>query len=323
MSKLSTKIANKSLDASLSALEIYNKPIFNYREESFAILMINAFELLFKAKIIKDNNDDLKSIYVYYYPKRKNGIQSKQKNIKRNRINEPFTIDINNCMVKLNILLTKNLVNNINLLIEMRDNSIHLMNNNYIKNKLYEVSSGSIRNYIKLLNQWFPEINTTKYNFFITPLNFDNSIINYDVADLNTAQKNFINYLGIASALSSDTDQYELFVKVKVKFEKANKDSDLLVKYAQDGKKINLELTEDMFKEMYPFDYEQIIKKIKERQPNIKINPKFNKIKKEMQKNEQSCKARYLDFINKKRTPKIYYNSNFVDAFLEKYNNKN
>ena len=53
MYKLSLRIASKSLDASLSALEIYNKPVFNYREESFSILMVNAFELLFKAKIIK------------------------------------------------------------------------------------------------------------------------------------------------------------------------------------------------------------------------------------------------------------------------------
>jgi hypothetical protein len=44
----------KSVGAALSAIEIYNKPDFKYREETFAILMINAWELLLKAKIIKD-----------------------------------------------------------------------------------------------------------------------------------------------------------------------------------------------------------------------------------------------------------------------------
>ena len=47
MKKLSNRIGEKSLNAALSALEIYNKPNCNYREENFCILMINAFELLF------------------------------------------------------------------------------------------------------------------------------------------------------------------------------------------------------------------------------------------------------------------------------------
>ena len=36
----------KSVGAALSAIEIYNKPDFKYREETFAILMINSWELL-------------------------------------------------------------------------------------------------------------------------------------------------------------------------------------------------------------------------------------------------------------------------------------
>ena len=55
---------DKSIGAALSAIEVYNKPDFKYREETFSILMINSWELLLKAKIIKENNGDLKSIYV-------------------------------------------------------------------------------------------------------------------------------------------------------------------------------------------------------------------------------------------------------------------
>jgi len=55
---------DKSIGAALSAIEVYNKPDFKYREETFAILMINAWELLLKAKIIKENKRDLRPIYV-------------------------------------------------------------------------------------------------------------------------------------------------------------------------------------------------------------------------------------------------------------------
>jgi hypothetical protein len=57
-------LLEKSTQAALSAIEVYNKPDFKYREERFSIFMVNAWEVLLKAKILKDNNNKLKSIYV-------------------------------------------------------------------------------------------------------------------------------------------------------------------------------------------------------------------------------------------------------------------
>ncbi|WP_235417413.1 DUF3644 domain-containing protein, partial [Leyella stercorea] len=39
-------LIDKSIGSMLSAIEIYNKPDFKYREETFAILAINSWELL-------------------------------------------------------------------------------------------------------------------------------------------------------------------------------------------------------------------------------------------------------------------------------------
>jgi hypothetical protein len=47
---LSAELARKSVDAAISAIEMYNKPNFSYREEAFVIFMTNAWELLVKAK---------------------------------------------------------------------------------------------------------------------------------------------------------------------------------------------------------------------------------------------------------------------------------
>ena len=38
---------DKSIVAMLAAIEVYNKPTFSFREESFSILAVNAWELLF------------------------------------------------------------------------------------------------------------------------------------------------------------------------------------------------------------------------------------------------------------------------------------
>lgn len=58
----SKELIEKSVQAAVSAIELYNKPDFKYREESFAILMSNAWELLLKAKTLKDSGENLDTI---------------------------------------------------------------------------------------------------------------------------------------------------------------------------------------------------------------------------------------------------------------------
>ena len=41
-------LVEKSLEACLAAIEVYNKPNFQFREETFSILMLSAWELLFR-----------------------------------------------------------------------------------------------------------------------------------------------------------------------------------------------------------------------------------------------------------------------------------
>ncbi len=62
MPTLSEEVVEKSIAASIFAIEVYNKPDFKYREETFSVLMTNAWELLLKSKLIKDNGENPASI---------------------------------------------------------------------------------------------------------------------------------------------------------------------------------------------------------------------------------------------------------------------
>ena len=57
----------KSIAAILSAIEIYNKPDFKYREETFAVLCINSWELLLKAKILNLASNRAAALYAMEY----------------------------------------------------------------------------------------------------------------------------------------------------------------------------------------------------------------------------------------------------------------
>ena len=66
--ELINKMLEKSQEAFLLAIEIYNKPTIKYRLEGFAFFICNAWELLLKSYIIKNN--DMNSIYYKNKPDR-------------------------------------------------------------------------------------------------------------------------------------------------------------------------------------------------------------------------------------------------------------
>ena len=55
----------KSRAACLSAVESYNRASSLYREETFAILMINAWELLLKARVTREHGSKASALHEY------------------------------------------------------------------------------------------------------------------------------------------------------------------------------------------------------------------------------------------------------------------
>ena len=60
MEKLAKRLVDKSIEAFIMGLEIYNKPTIKYRIESFSFFICNAWELMLKAEMLNRNQ----SIYI-------------------------------------------------------------------------------------------------------------------------------------------------------------------------------------------------------------------------------------------------------------------
>ena len=65
---LSEKLLEKSQEAFIVAVELYNKPTIKYRVEGFSFFICNAWELLLKSYIIKTQG--LETIYYKDNPTR-------------------------------------------------------------------------------------------------------------------------------------------------------------------------------------------------------------------------------------------------------------
>src|SRR5690348_2254402 len=102
MSRLhrSARLMKNAESALISAIEIYNKPAFAYREETFAILALNAWELLLKAKLLDAKGNDAKCLYIYAPKELAPGKMSEKKYLKRNRTGNKMTIGISECIVR-------------------------------------------------------------------------------------------------------------------------------------------------------------------------------------------------------------------------------
>ena len=126
------KLYRKAEAALFAGMEIYNKPDFKYREECFSILVLNAWELLLKAKLLLDNGNDPRCLYVYEARTTTKGKSSKKLYVKRNRSGNEHTLGLGQVITKLNTKASTRLPQaikaNLDGLTEIRDNAIHFIN---------------------------------------------------------------------------------------------------------------------------------------------------------------------------------------------------
>ncbi|TCO69485.1 DUF3644 domain-containing protein [Marinisporobacter balticus] len=103
------KLLEKSKEAFVMAIEIYNKPTIKYRVEGFSFFICNAWELMLKAYMIKKFGE--KSIYYKDNPNR--------------------TITLENCIKKIFTNEKAPLRLNIEKIIDLRNTSTHFVTEEY------------------------------------------------------------------------------------------------------------------------------------------------------------------------------------------------
>lgn len=144
------------MSAMLAAIEIYNKPSFNYRSECFVILLLNSWELFFKATLSKNR-------VRIFRPKKRN---------------EPYmTLTLWDAMSKSkeyfpSQIAHKAVFENISRLADYRNNSVHFYNEEGLDVVIYGLSQTSIVNYRDLVNEIFSKDIADEVNISLLPLSF-------------------------------------------------------------------------------------------------------------------------------------------------------
>lgn len=176
MKSRSRAMLEKSISAMIAAIETYNKPDFKYREETFSVLCINSWELLFKAKVLQLASNQVKALYVKEKKTKKDGSKSSKEYVKINRAGNPMSVSMYEAyrivVEEYGVKIDKAVKENLETLVEIRDNSIHFINDDLdLALKIQEIGTAALQNYLHLVREWFGDV-LLRYNFYLMPLSF-------------------------------------------------------------------------------------------------------------------------------------------------------
>ena len=325
MKSRSRTFADKSIDAMLAAIEVYNKPTFAYREESFAILAINSWELLLKARLLQLANNRLAVILLYEHQQRADDTHSEKRYKKKSRSGTHLSIGLFRAIDQLRDdfgdTTHPSVRKNLELLCEIRDNAVHFINSSFEISKLaQELGTACLQNYLGLVKRWFA-IDLAAYNFFLMPLAFVRVGRSVDTITMNSSERKVIEYLRqrIADDLEGADDDYTVALRVDLKFLRSKAVDAAPVVLSDDPAAITVRLSEEDIREKYPWDYKSLTTRLKGRYANFKENLKYHRLRQTLESDDRFCNTRYLDPVKKFGTLKRFYNSNILQELDKHY----
>jgi Protein of unknown function (DUF3644)/EC042_2821-lke REase len=319
MKSRSKELLERSLAAMVSAIEIYNKPDFAYRAESFTILAVNAWELLLKAKWLGDHKNKLSSLYIHY------GGGAKRLRFKKTPAGNPYTHGLDYLANKLreNGSLDERARLNLRILAELRDSSVHFYHNNpRFSETVHEICAAAVKNFHAAAFDWFGE-DFSRFNFFLMPLAFVGGASNFEAIILGPEEKRIVRF--IAAADSNDIDassRYSVAVNVELRFVKSQAKDAAAVRLTNDPSAPALRFTEEQIRLRYPFSYDELTAQCKSRYSDFKADRKYHDLRKSLQTDSRYAHVRLLDPKNAKSSQKTFYSSGILERLDQHYTRK-
>ncbi len=310
-------LAERAAKAAVSAIALYNQPYSSYREDAFCLLVVNAWELLFKAKILKENKNRIESIYEFERTKGATASKRSRRRSKKNRAGNAKTIGITKCLEKVRQYqdgIDGVVRSNIDAIIEIRDNAAHFMNYDpNLSDRVFRVGTASVVNFFKLYERWFGRFEDMQ--FAPLPLAVHPETYLLATSVVKGDSKNLIDFLDRKITTGSKNSEFALAVQMQVTFTKESKGSGIGVRITNDPSAPEVRLSDEDFKAKYPLDYDSVRRRLKRDMRGIKYNQKFNQLMKELEGDANLCHHRFLDPQRRKHGKKFY-----SEAIIARFN---
>ena len=246
MENLSKQLVDKSVEAFMLGLEIYNKPTIRYRIEGFSFFICNAWELMLKAEYLNRG----KSIYYKDNPDRTLSLDSIIKKIYSDE----------NTRIRLNL----------ERIVELRNISTHYITEDY-ELKYAPLFQACVINFVNEI-QRFHKIDITKYiaqNFLTIPATYEpltNEQIRLkyppEIAEKFIQQSNDIEVL----TEEYNSDKFAIGIKQQLYITKKKDEADFVVAI-KNGAPSEVAIVKDLKdpSNIYKYSYGNVISVVSDR----------------------------------------------------------
>lgn len=318
---------NKSREACIAAVETFNRVSSRYREETFAILMINAWELLLKARIMKENGGQVNCLHLYEYKVKLDGTKSKVKYRKRNKTGAFITIGIDKSMKIVSSYANNSIdnlcCNNIDTLLLIRDSSTHFVSTDaLLKKALTEVSLAAVKNYVVAAQKWF-QVSFSDLNIATIPISFDldQKEVEAVAKKRSEAVAKFLEHVKNSSTETyAETSPFSYIINVQFNIVKKAMDDAVKVNIVKEKADLALSVDQDSVPNGFSWEYDNLTATLKHRYSDFSANAKYHAIRKPLEDNPKFCFKRYLNPQKKSGLLKKWYNPNILTEFDKHYN---
>ena len=255
MENIAQRLVDKSIEAFILGLEVYNKPTIKYRIEGFSFFIVNAWELMLKATLINRGE----SIYFPDKPDRTLSVENVVKKIYTDK----------NTRIRLNL----------EKIMELRNISTHYITEEY-EVKYAPLFQACVLNFANEL-QRFHSVDITKHiaqNFLTisasyAPLTNEEIKLKYspEIAEKLIKQGNEIDVL----SATYNSDKFSINIKQNLRITKKKDEADFTVSIgpASDTK---IALVKDLKdpSDTHKYSYNNVITAVQEKlkKKNIKLN---------------------------------------------------
>ena len=298
-------MARCAASAVLAAIEIYNKPIVEYREQTFSLLMTNAWEILLKARLVQGSGGKLNVIYL-----RKEGARqyetvpgTKQK----------MTISLKQALGRVS--LPGPAQANIRGIATIRNSAAHEgMLSPELRQRVLAFGTASVHNFVKLSADWFEESVDVPY---LLPVGFlGQAVLSKSVYP--RAQRDLLNtLLDISRSVNvADGSDYSVVLNVEI-----NLNRKLVgggnIGLTNDPSAPEVKVRDDEALSYFSSTYTEITETCKDRYPSFKRNGRFHKAMATVKTDPKCAYERQLDPKKPKGAKKIFYNPDTTFAKLD------
>ncbi len=315
-------LLDKSVAAAVAGIEIYNKPDFKYREETFSILAVNAWELLLKAKIVAETGN-LDSIID----------SEKSAAPDTNPYSNPYTIGLEKAMDKLVSMqhLDLRCKANIKLLNEVRNNAVHFINRSASLSECVQgIGTATLRNYVTAINDWFG-YTLSQFNFYLMPVSF------FGAQDLQPAYKgpgeqylkNLLDHVRqTEDQFPPDSEaRYAVTLSVEINIAQSRSPDALEAKWSKSEDAIPMTVKEeDLFRGKYPLTFDDLVQRCRDRYTDFKQDKRFYDLKRALEDpskhGDRYCRIRYLDPLKDQGAAKRLYSTEIFKVLDKNYSRK-